>query len=123
MKTGSITIRENGTVAMSAVHVWMTTHEIARLFECFIAKVSSNVRSILKTGTLNERKVCRTYYYKNGNFVEQYNLEMITALSFRVKSRNAEIFREWIIKKAIANTSDKTVFVNFQWDVDKIFLN
>ena len=118
-----ITISENGKVEVPAALVWMTTYEIARLFECFIAKISSNVRSILKTEVLDERKVCRTYYFGNGNSVEQYNLEMITALSFRIKSRNAKIFREWIMKKAIAKDSYKAVFANFQWDADKIFFN
>jgi len=121
MKRNTIRIEDTLVLLPSSGEIWMTQHEIAYLFDCFIAKISSNVRSILKTGVLDERKVCRTYYYKNGNSVEQYNLEMITALSFRIKSYNAEIFREWIMKKAM--TKEKTVFVDFQWDVDKIFLN
>jgi len=114
---------EEGRVVISPVDgtIWLSQYQIAHLFDCFIAKISSNTRSILKTGVLDERKVCRTYYYKNGDSVEQYNLEMITALSFRIKSHNAEIFREWIMKKA--TTKEKNVFVDFQWDVDKIFLN
>jgi hypothetical protein len=39
--------------------------------------------------------------YKNGNSVEQYNLEMIAALSFRIKSRNAEVFRKYLMRKAL----------------------
>ena len=30
-----------------------------------------------------------------------YNLEMITALAFRLKSRQAQYFREWIIEQAL----------------------
>ena len=121
MKRNIIKIEDALVLLPSSGEIWITTHEIARLFDCFIAKVSSNVRSILKTGVLDERKVCRTYYYENGNSVEQYNLEMITALSFRIKSCNAEVFREWIVKKA--TTKGKNVFVDFQWDASKIFLN
>jgi len=93
----------------------MTQHEIADLFECFISKVNANVRSILKSGELNETKVCRTHNYKNGNSVEQYNLEMITALSFRIKSRNAEIFREWLMDKMVSqNICQRCLIDNFQ---------
>ena len=83
--------------------VWMTQYQMANLFECFVSKVNSNIRSILKSGILRESDVCRTYHYNNGNFVEQYNLEMIIALSFRIKSKNAEVFRKYIIEKTVRN--------------------
>lgn len=79
--------------------VWMTKHQIADLFEVFVSKVRCNILSILKSGVLCESEVCRIYHYKNGNFVEQYNLEMIIAVSFRIKSRNSEVFRRFIIEK------------------------
>jgi hypothetical protein len=66
----------------------MTQHELADLLQCFVAKVNANVRSILKSGVLDENKVCRIYNYKSGNSVEQYKLEMIIALSFRIMSYN-----------------------------------
>jgi len=107
---------ENEKVSIPAnTEIWMTQHEIADLFQCFVAKVNANVRSILKSGVLDEQKVCRTYTYKNGNFVEQYNLEMITALAFRVKSRNAEVFRKWLMKKAIAKISSSQVLIFNYW--------
>jgi hypothetical protein len=115
MNRKTITI-ENGTVSVPQTNdIWMTQHEIADLFECFISKVNANIRSILKSGVLNETKVCRTHNYKNGNFVEQYNLEMITALSFRIKSRNAEIFREWLMGKLVSqNICQLRLIDNFQ---------
>ncbi|MDH6311594.1 hypothetical protein M2137_000344 [Parabacteroides sp. PFB2-10] len=102
METGIIKIDTAG-VQITPVdgEVWMTQHQIADLFECFVAKVNSNIRSILKSGVLWESDVCRIYHYNNGNFVEQYNMEMITALSFRIKSRNAEMFRKYIIEKSV----------------------
>jgi hypothetical protein len=80
MNRDKITI-ENGIVSVPASsEIWMTQHQLADLFQCFVAKINANVRAILKTGVLDETNVCRTYHYKNGNFVEQYNLEMIIAL-------------------------------------------
>lgn len=102
METGIIKIDTTG-VQITPVdgEVWMTQHQIANLFECFVSKVNSNIRSILKSGVLWESDVCRTNHYNNGNFVEQYNMEMITALSFRIKSRNAKVFRKYIIEKSV----------------------
>ncbi|MCC8146661.1 MAG: protein-tyrosine kinase [Bacteroidales bacterium] len=99
MKREIITM-ENGIVCIpQSVEIWMTHHELADLFGCFVAKVNSNIRSILKSGLLRESEVCRMFHYQNGSFIEVYGLEMIIALSFRIKSRNAEIFREWLPRK------------------------
>jgi len=93
---------ENGIVSVPAsAGIWMTQHQLTNLFQCFVGKINANVRAILKTGVLDESNVCRTYHYNNGNFVEQYNLEMIIALSFRIQSRNAEVFRKYIIGKFV----------------------
>jgi hypothetical protein len=93
---------ENGIVSVPAsAGIWMTQHQLADLFQCFVAKINANVRAILKTGVLDEANVCRTYHYKNGNSVEEYGLEMIIALSFRIQSRNAEVFRKYIIGKFV----------------------
>ena len=55
---------ENGIVSIPAdIEIWMTQYEIADLFQCFVAKINANVRSILKTGVLDKTNVCRTYYY------------------------------------------------------------
>jgi len=97
MERKEISIENDKILIPANAKIWMTQHQIANLFECFVAKVNANVRSILKSGVLDETKVCRTHTYKNGNSVEQYNLEMITALSFRIKSRNAKIFRKWLM--------------------------
>lgn len=107
---------ENSIVSIPASdEIWMTQHQLADLFQCFVGKINANVRAILKTSVLDESSVCRTYYYKNGNFVEQYNLEMIIALSFRIRSRNAEIFRRFIMKKIITDTSRQEPLINILW--------
>ncbi|MDH6306013.1 hypothetical protein M2459_003024 [Parabacteroides sp. PF5-5] len=99
MRRQTISI-ENGIVYLpQSVDIWMSHHEIADLFGCFVSKVNSNIRSILKSGVLRESDVCRTYQYQNGNFIEQYNLEMIIALSFRIQSRNTEVFRRWLTRR------------------------
>lgn len=101
MMTRPITI-ENGqvTIRPSATGVWLTQAQIADLFGVFTSAVSANIRAILKSGILQEDRVFRRTRSRNGNLVERYDLEMITALAFRLKSEKAKVFRKWIIERA-----------------------
>lgn len=120
MENRIITI-ENGVVSVPAnIEIWMTQYEIADLLQCFVSKINANVRSILKNGVLDETKVCRTYNYKNDNFVEQYSLEMIIALSFRIRYYNSDAFRELIVRKATAETSARQILIDSNWNQNAI---
>lgn len=101
MKTQPIII-ENGrvTIRPSANRVWLTQNQIADLFSVFTSAVNANIRPILKSGVLQEDRVFRRTRCRNGNLVERYDFEMITALAFRLKSEKAEVFRKWIIERA-----------------------
>lgn len=81
--------------------VWMFKHEIARLFDVFIQTVSNNFRSIFKSGVLHEDDVTMERKMKNEKgqdvYVTFYNLEAIIFLSYRIDSRYAKAFREWIM--------------------------
>jgi hypothetical protein len=81
--------------------VWMTKHQIADLFGCFVAKVVSNIAAVLKSGVLDESRVCHLHRYKDGGGVELYSLEMIAALAFRIDTCNADIFRRWLMERAM----------------------
>lgn len=100
MTTQPITI-ENGqiTIHSAANGVWLTQSQIADLFGVFTAAVSANIRAIHKSGILHEDRVVCHIRCRNGNIVERYNLEMITALAFRLKSEKAEAFRRWIVER------------------------
>lgn len=101
MTTQPITIK-NGlvTICPTANGVWLTQSQIADLFGVFTAAVNANIRAILKSSVLYEDRVVRRTRCRNGNIVERYDLEMIMALAFRLKSENAEAFRRWIVERA-----------------------
>ncbi len=80
--------------------VWMTKHQIADLFGCFVAKVVSNIAVVLKSGVLDESRACRFHRYKDGGGVELYSLEIISALAFRTDTCNAAVFRQWLMERA-----------------------
>lgn len=102
MNTTSITIEEGRvTIRPVAGNVWLTQHQIACLFGVFVSAVGSNIRSILKNEVLRKEEACRHQQAGNGCMLTLYNLEMITALAFRLKSREAQQFRRWIIGQAV----------------------
>jgi hypothetical protein len=102
---------DNGRVAVNSVSgdIWMTQHEIADLFGVFVSAVGTNIRSIFKNEVLDERRARRVVRHRNGNETTLYNLEMITALAFRLTSRNAELFRHWIVAQAVSPSPSTSV--------------
>jgi hypothetical protein len=106
---------DNGRVSVNSAtgDIWMTGHEIAELFGVFVSAVGANIRSIFKNEVLDERRARRVVRHSGGNETTLYNLEMITALAFRLTSRNAEVFRHWIVRQAVSAPSPSS-FVLWQ---------
>jgi hypothetical protein len=121
MKRGKITIGENG-VKISPVNstIRLSVWEIAGLFDVFPAKVNANIKAIFKSEALRESDVLYCERYANGGSVDLYSLEMITALAFRIRSKNSEIFRNWLMKRACYGYSPLTALL---CDEKKISLN
>jgi hypothetical protein len=121
MERGKIIINENEVkITPENGNVWLSEWQIAELFGVFVAKVSSNIRSIFKSEVLRESDVSYCENYSNGGSVDLYNLEMIAALAFRIKSKNSEIFRSWLMKRACS----KSFFLMEQlFDERKMCLN
>jgi hypothetical protein len=112
MKQSEIIIGEKKiTIVPVNGTVWLSDWQIAQLFEVFQAKISSNIRSILKSGVLRAEDVFYCHHYKNGNCVDLYNLEMITALAFRIQSHNADLFRKWLMEQAVKIELPKVILL------------
>jgi len=104
MRRGIITMTDGGKVTMSQQEVWMTCDEIADMFGLLYATVARAIRSIYKKGELreDETKLLLAYPSRKGWSFEIYNLDMILYLTYKVPSRNARIFRQYIKNKAYA---------------------
>ena len=100
MNTESIVI-ENGQVIirLAAKNIWLSQHQLADLFGVFTNKINANIRAILKSEVLDESKVCRRRANGKDSFITVYNLEMITALAFRIKSKKTQQYRRWIVRQ------------------------
>lgn len=95
--TGSITIDDERVVIRRTAggEVWLTQWEIARLFGVFEAAVRANIRAIYRSEALRRGPTQRIVHG-----VEFYNLEMIAALAFRLRSLESEAFRRWLLHPA-----------------------
>lgn len=112
--TRQIITIENNTVALSSSDVWMSLGEIADLFGVPGFTVAGQVKAILKSGVLKEYKVSKCIRLDGNSHLDLYNMELITALAFRIDSRNAALFRRWLIEKATASPKTETrLFVQF----------
>lgn len=118
MKTGKIIISDNGNVAVHLVNsqVWLSKCQLANLFGVYVSTIDVNIRSILKSGVIPVN--IRNGGTVSGNtvFPDLYDLEMVTALAFRVSSEKAKFFREWVLKKAITKiaNSQPPVFLSIE---------
>ena len=102
MRRGIITMTDGGRVTMPQQEVWMTCDEIADMFGLLHATVARAIRSIYKKGELREDETMQLLPYPSrmGWSFEVYNLDMILYLTYKVPSRNARIFRQYMTNKA-----------------------
>ena len=111
MNKGEITIIQdpiNGSMSVKFQltedgTVWVTKYELAELFNVYPCTISSNIAVIFKSGELFETEVVQTDTIKGGNgkFIEYYNLDVIIALSFRMKGASI-IFHQRPSKKNLS---------------------
>lgn len=98
MRQGTISI-ENNTVNFnpdSDGDIWLAQFEIAHLFGVFVSAVSANIRAIYKSGALKEYETMRVGKARDGYWLESYNMEMLVALAFRLRTHQTEVFRRWL---------------------------
>jgi len=105
METGYIKINiEEGKAPLVEArlvnnNLWLTKHQMARLFNCFYAKIDANLRSIFKQQLLFERDCSFCNRYMDKGLEKQtmyYNMEALIFISYRVNSFEAKIFRQFI---------------------------
>lgn len=79
--------------------VWLTQSEIAYLFNKDRKTITRHIQNILKELELDEKEVCskKEHTAADGKIyhVKIYNLDMVLAIGYRVKSNRAILFRKW----------------------------
>ena len=82
--------------------LWMNQVSLAKLFQSSTQNITMHIRHIYEEGELSETATCKSdlqVQNEGGRTVKRtikfYNLKMITAIGFRVKSSKATTFRTW----------------------------
>ena len=95
---------EGGKVTMPLKDVWMTKDEIADMFGLPEALVYRTIRTIYKKSELYEHETADRIPFPRhehqGWTIEVYNLDLILYLTYKLPSRNAQIFRRYMTNKA-----------------------
>jgi len=102
MERGIITISENGAVTMPTAPVWMTQQEMSDAFNVFGCDIRRAIRAIYKNMELLESDTICYVRLDNGISYDVYSLEMVIAVSFKLRSRESMAFRRFIMGKLYA---------------------
>src|SRR5690625_3143621 len=83
--------------------VWMTQKAMAKLYQSTKQNISLHIRNVFKEGELEEDSVVKLYLTtaRDGkNYrTKHYNLEMILAVGYRVRSHRGTQFRQWATER------------------------
>lgn len=118
MKRDKITISDGGTISVPA-NVQMIDFEIADLFGVITPTVRANIRAILKSGIAVADLTGGATVLSNTVLPDFYGLDMIIALAFRIHSREAELFRKYIVSRLTTVGKPAPVSLLVQLNNDK----
>ena len=114
MERGIITITENGLVAIPTAPVWMTQQEMSDAFNVFGCDIRKAIHSIYKNMELLESETKRYIKQDNGINYDVYSLEMVIAVSFKLRSRESVAFRRFIMGKLYAANRKNRYICSFR---------
>lgn len=85
---------------------WLTQNSLAELFQTTKQNIGQHIKNIIEEGELVENSTVKNFFtvQKEGNRevkrgVDFYNLDMIIAVGYRIKSPVATSFRKWATEK------------------------
>ena len=117
MDRGIITITENGVVTMPTAPVWMTQQEMSDAFNVFGCHIRKAVHAIYKNMELLEEETMRHVRQDNGINYDVYSLEMVIAVSFKLRSRESMVFRRFIMERLCTVSREKPLHLFFSLSV------
>lgn len=103
-RRGIIRMTDGGRIAMPQTDVWMTKEEISDMLGLPEADVFRAIRTIYRKSELYEHETMECIpmprHEHQGWTMEVYNLDMILYLTYKLPSRNAQVFRKYMTNKA-----------------------
>ena len=113
MDRGIITISENGTVIMPTAPVWMTQQEMCDAFNVFGCDIRRALHAIYKNMELLEEETMRHVRQDDRICYDVYNLEMVIAIAFRLRTKESMAFRRFIMDRLCSANGGNPVHLFF----------
>lgn len=125
MKREIITISENGVVTIpstTTAPILMRDFEIAELFGIYSQTVKAAIKAILKSGAVAPDYTHGGVVVGKNILPDYYGLDMITAISFRIHSSRAQVFRELVLSRlnAVSKSTAIPVFIQVGGNGNKL---
>ena len=121
MKRGIITITDN-VVYIPDVPIWMSQAEMADLFGVFGYYIREAVKNIYKDSALSELETMRCIKIDRRTSMDVYSLEMVIALSYRINSIKADIFRKYLAGRLQSKNNGKFMCITLSdFRKDKVY--
>ena len=98
MERAIITISENGRVNIPSGNVWMSEMELVELFGIIAPTLRAAIKAIYKSGTLCPVSTQRCDLATPKSWATFYNLEVVIALAFRLKTYEASKIRKKVLE-------------------------
>lgn len=96
----------NVNVRFDGTDVWLSQQQIAALFDTTRENVVQHIRNIYQEAELQEERTCKNFLQVQmegkrsvKRNIPNYNLDMIIAIGYRVKSQVATRFRQWATQR------------------------
>ncbi len=103
---GQVLIYRDGAtrlqVRLDGQTVWITQAQMAELFQTTPQNITTHIASIYRDSELDEAATCKEYLQVRAEgdrqvqrSLKHYNLDMILAVGYRVRSDRGTLFRQW----------------------------
>jgi predicted transcriptional regulator len=112
-KRGVITITDGGIVSVP-VETKMTIGEIADLFGIYCRTAKRYIRAIEKSGIVRGDDSMGSTVEGRNIYPDYYGLDIVIALAFRIQSKNAQMFREWLCGKVVRKEIPEMPIISIQ---------
>jgi predicted transcriptional regulator len=109
----TVTISDSGIITVPN-KVRMTIGEIADLFDIYYQTAKKHIRAIEKSGIAEGDHSMSGTVEGMTIYPDYYGLEMVIAIAFRIQSKNAGVFRKYIILKATRIEVSQTILLSLQ---------
>ena len=99
--------------------IWLTQDQIAKLFEKSRSTITEHINNIFSEGELSEMTSVGNSDITNHRPAKLYNLDVILAVGYRIKSKRGILFRRWAttvlrnyLIKGYSLSSDRAIVTN-----------